>query len=301
MSHLNFLALKRGIDVKHLLTAYLPSFISLSLITLGSIIWVYGMNSVLIPNQLLSGGVIGIALIAHYMIPSADFIWIFLALNIPLFILGWRTISRPFMLYSVFGLGMFAWVSRIIKPTPMAIKDPILAALTAGVICGIGSGLVLRSMGSGGGLDILSIYFKKKFGFPIGTTVAAFNALILLAGVYFYSLQVALYSLIFLFTTGKVIDAVVSGFNRRKAVLIISDKSELISDILLRERRRGTTLLKGEGGFSHKQKNIILTVISMIELSKIKEIILDLDPEAFIVVNDTLEVLGKRQENGFLY
>ena len=301
MSHLSSLALKRGIDVKHLLTAYLPSFMSLSLITFGSIIWVYGMNSVLIPNQFLSGGVIGIALLVHYMIPSADFIWIFLALNIPLFIIGWRTISRTFMLYSVFGLGMFACVSHIIKPPPMDIKDPILAALAAGVICGIGAGLVLRSKGSGGGLDILSIYFKKKFGFQIGTTVAVFNALVLLAGVYFYSLQVALYSLIFLFTTGKVINAVVTGFNRRKAVLIISDKSELISDTLLREKRHGATLLKGEGGFSHKRKNIILTVISLIELQKIKEIILELDPEAFIVVNDTLEVLGKRQEKGFLH
>ena len=265
------------------------------------IIWVYGMNSVLIPNQFLSGGLVGIALLIHYLVPFADFVWIFLALNIPLLILGWRTISRPFMLYSVFGLGVFALVAHLIKPSPLVIKDPILAALTAGVICGTGAGLILRSKGSGGGLDILSICFKKKFGFQIGTTVAVFNAIVLLAGVYFYSLEVALYSLIFLFTTGKVINAVVTGFNRRKAVLIISDKSELISDTLLREKRRGTTLLKGEGGFSHKQKNIILTVISMIELQKIKEIILDLDPEAFIVVNDTLEVLGKRQEKGFLY
>ena len=301
MFHISSLALKRGVDIKHLVNVYMPSVITLSLITLGSVIWVYGMNSVLIPNQFLSGGVVGIALLAHYLIPAADFILIFLVLNVPLFILGWRTISRSFMLYSIFGLGMFAWITHIIKPPPMDIKDPILAALTAGVICGIGGGLILRSRGSGGGLDILSIYLKKKFGFQIGTTVAVFNALILLAGVYFYSLQVALYSLIFLFTAGKVINAVITGFNRRKAVLIISDKSELISDTLLREKRRGVTFLKGEGGFSHNQKNIILTVINMIELQKIKEIILSLDPEAFIVVNDTLEVLGKRQQHGSFY
>ena len=300
MSHLSSLALKRNMDFKNILATYLPSLISLSLITLGSIIWVYGMNSVLIPNQFLSGGLVGIALLVHYLIPSADFILIFLALNIPLLVLGWRRISRSFMLYSIFGIGVFAWVAHIIKPPPMDIKDPILAALTAGLICGVGAGLILRSKGSGGGLDILSIYFKKKFGFQIGTTVTVFNALILMAGVYFYSLQVALYSLIFLFTTGKVINAVITGFNRRKAVLIISDKSESISDTLLCEKMRGATLLKGEGGFSHKQKNVILTVINMIELPKIKEIILDIDPEAFIVVNDTLEVLGKRHENGFL-
>ena len=300
MSHLSSLALKRNMDFKNILATYLPSLISLSLITLGSIIWVYGMNSVLIPNQFLSGGLVGIALLVHYLIPSADFILIFLALNIPLLVLGWRRISRSFMLYSIFGIGVFAWVAHIIKPPPMDIKDPILAALTAGLICGVGAGLILRSKGSGGGLDILSIYFKKKFGFQIGTTVTVFNGLILIAGVYFYSLQVALYSLIFLFTTGKVINAVITGFNRRKAVLIISDKSESISDTLLCEKMRGATLLKGEGGFSHKQKNVILTVINMIELPKIKEIILDIDPEAFIVVNDTLEVLGKRHENGFL-
>jgi uncharacterized membrane-anchored protein YitT (DUF2179 family) len=258
------------------------------------------MNSVLIPNQFLSGGVIGIALLIHYLISTVDFIWIFLALNIPLLILGWRTINRSFMFYSIFGMGMFALVTQVYKPSPMVVKDPILAALTAGVICGFGAGLVLRSKGSGGGLDILSIYIKKKFGFQIGTTVAVFNAVVLFSGVYFYSLQIALYSLIFLFTTGKVINAVVTGFNRRKAVLIISDKAEMISDMLLGKKYRGVTLLKGEGGFSHKQKRIILTVISMIELPKIKEMILNLDPEAFIVVNDTLEVLGKRQQNGFL-
>ena len=259
------------------------------------------MNSVLMPNHFLSGGVVGIALLVHYLIPVADFVWVFLLLNIPLFILGWRAISRSFMLYSVFVMGIFAWTSHIIKPSPMAVKDPLLAALTAGVICGVGAGLILRSKGSGGGLDILSIYFNKKFGFPIGTIVGVFNALVLLAGVYFYSLQVALYSLIFLFTSGKVINAVVTGFNRRKAVLIISDKSKSISDSLLGAKRHGVTFLKGEGGFSHKQKNVIFTVVNMIELQKIKETILDLDPEAFVVVNDTLEVLGKRQEHGFLY
>jgi uncharacterized membrane-anchored protein YitT (DUF2179 family) len=267
----------------------------------GSGLWVFGMNSILIPNRFISGGVIGIALLVHYLIPFIGFIWIFLALNIPLLVLGWRTISRQFMLYSIFGMGAIAWMSHIIKPIRMDIKDPIVAALTAGVICGFGAGLVLRSHGSGGGLDILSIYLKKRFGFQVGTTVTLFNALVLMAGVYFYSLQLALYSLIFLFTTGRVINAVISGFNRRKAVLIVSDKSDLISDTLLREKKRGVTLLKGEGGFSHKEKNIIFTIISMIELPKIKEIILNLDPDAFIVVNDTFEVLGRRQENGFLY
>ncbi len=292
---------KRGVNVKHMLAACLPPFINLSLITVGSILWMFAMNSVLIPSQFLSGGLIGIALFVHYLISSTDFIWIFVALNIPLLILGWQSISRSFMHYSIFGMGMFACMAHIIKPAPLNIKDPILAALTAGVICGVGAGLILKSRGSGGGLDILSIYLKKRFGFQIGATLIAFNALILTAGACFCSLQTALYSLIFMFTTGKVIDAVTTGFNRRKAVLVISDKAESISDTLLSKKGGGATIFRGEGGFSHRQKKVIFTVISMIELPKIKELILAQDPEAFIVVNDTLEVLGKRQENGFLY
>ena len=304
MSHFMTLTLKRrGLNLKHMRAACLPPLISLSLITVGSIVWTYGMNAVLIPNQFLSGGLVGIALLVHYLTSFADFdfIWIFLALNIPLLILGWQSISRAFMRYSIFGMGVFAWMAHIIKPAPLNIKDPILAALTAGVICGVGAGLILKSKGSGGGLDILSIYLKKRFGLQIGTTLIVFNALILIAGAYFYSLQTALYSLVFMFTTGKVIDAVITGFSRRKAVLIISDKSESISDTLISKKGGGATIFRGEGGFSHRQKNVIFTVISMIELPKIKELILGQDPDAFIVVNDTLEVLGKRQENGFLY
>ena len=103
MSHLSSLALKRSMDYKYIMATFLPSLTRLTLITVGCIIWVYGMNSVLVPNQFLSGGVIGIALLVHYLTSFVDFVWIFLALNIPLLILGWRTISRTFMLYSIFG------------------------------------------------------------------------------------------------------------------------------------------------------------------------------------------------------
>jgi uncharacterized membrane-anchored protein YitT (DUF2179 family) len=274
---------------------------NLALITAGTIIWVVGMNSILVPNHFLGGGLVGIALLLHYLFPVLDIGWSLFALNIPLFILGWHNISRRFMIYSLYGMGTFSLAASILKPPAIEINDPILSALFAGIICGAGGGIVLRSRGSGGGLDILSVYLRKGFGIQIGTTVFAFNAMVLMGGVYFYSLQKALYSLIFLFTAGKVINAVLTGFNQKKSLMIISEHTDAITEELLCNEKRGITLLDGEGGFTHRKKKIIITISSQIELPKIKEIILKLDPDAFIVVTDTSEVLGKRYSMGCVY
>ena len=291
----------KHILLKNFFSAVKPVLSNLALIFAGSIIFVIGLKGVLVPNRLLTGGLAGLSMLIYYLFPALNIGWGYIALNIPLMILGWRSISHRFMLYPIFGVGIFSLAVAAIKPPAFEIKDPILAALLAGVICGVGGGLILRSQGSGGGLSILSVYLKKKMGCQIGTTVFLFNALVLVGGVYFYSLQMALYSLIYLFTAGKVINSVVTGFNRRKSLMIISNKSERIAQALLHDRNRGITLLNGEGGFTHQKKNIIFTITNQLELTKAKEIILDLDPDAFIVVTDTFEVFGKRLGNNCVY
>jgi uncharacterized membrane-anchored protein YitT (DUF2179 family) len=203
-----------------------------------------------------------------------------------------------FMAYSLYGMCFFTLVVDMIKLPALKVDDPILAALSAGVICGVGGGLVLRSQGSGGGLDILSVYLRKKYGFQIGLTIILFNALILVSGIYFYSIQMALYTFIFLFTSGKIVDAVLSGFNRRKSLMIISLRSDAIAEALLSKRNRGITFLNGEGGFTHQEKKVIYTITNFLELPKIKEVVLSLDPDAFMVVHDTSEVFGKRFKMG---
>lgn len=274
---------------------------SIGLIVAGSIIYIIGMKGILVPHGFLSGGVVGLAMLIHYFIPVMGIGLAYFLLNIPLAIIGWKNISRRFMIYSVFGMAFFSLASAAIHPPVPDIKDPILAALLSGIVCGIGSGLILRSLGSAGGMDILGIYLNKKFGFRIGSIIFVGNAAVLAAGAFFCNIQIALYSMIFLFTCGKVIDSILTGFNRRKALIVISDQAETIAEKILSCKGRGVTFLNGEGAFSKKEKKVIFTITSLTELPKLKEMILTLDPDAFMVINDTLEVVGKSHGSGRVY
>lgn len=272
-----------------------------SLIAAGSIIFIVGMNSILVPHKLLSGGLIGIVLIIHYLIPSLDVGLGYFLLNIPLLLLGWFHVSRRFIFYSIFGMVVFSLIAKFVQPAPTQIKEPILAALFAGVICGAGAGVILRSLGSAGGLDILAVYVSKRFGFQPGVVFMVANGLILLSGAYFFDIELVLYSLIYVYTNSKVVDLVVSGFNRRKALLIVSRHSEQIAHDILFRVNRGVTYLKGTGGYTGDSLDVIFTVTTLTELPRMKDIVFNMDPDAFMVVNDTLEVFGKRHGTRRIY
>lgn len=284
--------------VDKIVTSHKFFFYNIGLISLGSIIYIYGLNGILVPQGLLNGGVIGISILLHYLIPVAGIGSIYLLLNIPLVFLGWMHVSRTFMLYTLYGILFFSFTTAIFQPKSLLISDPILAALLAGVLCGVGGGIILRSMGSAGGLDILSVYLNKKFGLRIGSIFFASNALILVAGAFLYDVEQALYSIIFLYTSGRVMDAVITGFNKRKSLLVISESAQDIANVILESKGRGVTFLNGEGAFTQKAKKVILTITTLFELPKMKEMILSIDPQAFIIVNDTLEVLGKQHGKG---
>ena len=298
---MNTVALPIKIKCGDVLVSYKSILYNLSLITVGCIIYTIGLNGIVVPQELLNGGIVGIALLIHYLVPTAGVAVIYFLLNIPLVILGWFHISRQFMLYSIFGICVFSLTAALIYPRMPVIDDPILAALLAGVLCGAGSGIILRSLGSAGGLDILGVFLNKKLGLRLGSIFFGANAIVLILGAFLHDLQLTLYSVIFLFTCGKVIDAVITGFNMRKSLLVISDHAEAIAHRILGSKGRGVTFLNGEGAFSKQKKKVIFTITSLTELPKMKDIILSLDPEAFIVVNDTLEVLGKRHGQGKVY
>jgi len=199
---------------------------NLCLISAGSLIFVVGMNSVLIPNKLLSAGVTGIALIFHYLFPKLNVGLAYFLLNIPLMLLGFFSISRRFLLYTLYGMGFFSLAAAFIRPPTAVIEDPILAALFAGIICGAGVGIILRSIGSTGGIDILAIHANQKFGFRPGSVSFVFNSMVLMVGAYFFGLEIALYTLIYVFTSSRVLDAVLSGFNQRMSTMVISERTD---------------------------------------------------------------------------
>jgi len=276
------------------------NLLNLSMIALGSLIFILGLNGILVPHGFLSGGVVGLSILIHYLVPVIGVGAVYFLLNLPLVFLGWFNISRRFMIYTLFGTVFFSVLAATFYPQLPEIQDPILAALSGGVICGTGAGLILRSLGSAGGTDIIAVYLYNKFGLRIGLVTFSLSAVILLAGAFLYDLQMTLYSLIYLFTQGKITDAIMVGFNQRKTLMVVSDHVQTIAQKMV-ENGRTATFFKGVGAYSGNERNVLYTVANFIELAQMKDYIFKLDPEAFVVVYDTLEIMGKRYGTGRIF
>jgi len=294
-------AQSQPLDVLKIPVSWKTILYNLFLISAGNIVFVIGMNSVLIPNRLFGAGVSGVALIVHYLFPPLDVGLAYFLLNLPLMLVGWFSISRRFMFYTLYGMGFFSLAAAVIKTPATALQDPILAALFAGIICGAGAGIVLRSIGSAGGMDIVAIYVNQKFGFRPGSVSLIVNGLIIMSGAYLFGLEIALYTFIYVFTNSRVLDVVITGFNQRMSTLIISEKSQEIANEIFKQVNRGVTFFKGRGAYTGAERDVILTITSVTELPKLKGVIFAIDPAAFVVVNNTLEVLGKRHGTRKVY
>jgi uncharacterized membrane-anchored protein YitT (DUF2179 family) len=265
---------------------------NLFLITAGSLLCAVAINGILVPTQFLAGGVSGLSLFIYYLFPFVPIGVTNFLLNIPLFVVGWLFVGRRFFFYSLAGMTIFSLA--LLMPVPaIPIHAPLLQALTAGIISGIGSGVIFKSLGSGGGLDILSVILFKRFSIRIGTTVMVFNFALMLACLFRFNLEVVLYTLIYLFVTSQLVNLVVTGLNQRKAVTVVSPKWQEIAREIMENMQRGVTIVNGEGGYTGQQLRILYVVITFQELSRFKEMVHQHDPQAFMVVTETLEVMGK--------
>ena len=269
---------------------------NLLLIFIGSLLCAVAVKGILVPKQFLAGGVTGLAVLGHYVFASLPIGFIYFLLNIPLFVIGWVFVGRRFFWYSLAGMIIFSAV--ILWPYPVfPVEDMILNALAAGIISGFGSGIILKSLGSAGGLDILSIILFKRFSIRPGTTVMAFHAGLLFVALFRLPMERVLYTLIYFFINAYFVNLVVIGLSQRKAVMIISSHWKEISRQIMEKLQRGVTIVQGEGGYSGQKLHILYSVITLTELSRFKEIVRQADPDAFVVVTETLEVMGKRIGN----
>jgi uncharacterized membrane-anchored protein YitT (DUF2179 family) len=269
---------------------------NLFLILLGSSLCAIAINGILIPHKFLSGGVTGLVLIIHYLVPSLSVAILYALLNVPVFALGWMYVGRRFFLYSLAGTAIFsgalAWVH-----VSLPVHDILSSALLAGIISGVGVGIILKSLGSAGGTDILSVALLKRFSIRLGTTSLAFNSGVLVAGALLFPLDKALYTLIYIYVSTRILDLVVTGLSQRKAVYIISQRWEEISHKILEDIHRGVTIVQGQGAYTGKEEKILYTVVNFREVSRMKQLIRGIDSKAFVVVSDTLEVMGHRIGN----
>lgn len=266
------------------------------LISAGNVLCASAINGILIPQHFVTGGITGISLIIHKFIPSINLAWIYVIFNVPLFVLAWMAVGRRFFFYSILGTLSLAISIAFIHPT-IHLDDKMLNALLAGLILGAGTGLCLRSSGSQGGMDILSVMLLKRFSISIGNTILSVNFIVLLLISISYSIEAVLYTLSVIFVSSKVINLVVSGLSQRKTVFIISSQWEKISQEILKDIRRGVTIIKGEGGYTGNEEHILYSVITITEIGQLKRLVYNIDPAAFMVISDTLEVINYRIGN----
>jgi len=262
------------------------------LITMGAIIFSIGIKAIVIPHGFITGGLSGLGLLLFYFFKSlSPGLW-YLTINIPIFIIGWLFISRRFFFYSILGMILLSAAIDLISFT-IPVHDPILAVLAGGTIMGAGAGIILHSLGSAGGTDIIAIILNQKFGIRIGAFSFMFN--LTLFGFSFGVLEIdmVLYSLALSFVTAMVLDYFLGIFNQRKMVMIISEKSESIATSVNRKLNRGATLLEGKGSFTGRRKQVIMTVVNNYQLKRLEETIFTIDPDAFMVTENTFNVLGK--------
>ncbi len=253
----------------------------------------FGVNYFTIANGLGEGGFTGIAILLKYWFDWSPGITS-IVLNLPLFILGWVYLGKRAMGYTIWGTVCFSFFLWLFEDFGSPIEDDLLlASLYAGVTVGLGLGIIFRFGGTTGGVDILARLANKYFGWSIGRTMFTFDFFVIAASLFYLGRERAMYTLILVFVAARVIDLVQEGLYSAKAAMIISNRPQEISRLILEQMDRGTTLLKGKGGYTQKEKEVLYVVVSRPELVHLKGIIQQVDPHAFVVISDARNVLGE--------
>ncbi|UFJ42754.1 YitT family protein [Brevibacillus humidisoli] len=267
---------------------------SIVAIIVGTAIMGFGINAFNIPNNLAEGGITGISIIIKLLLPQVDQGIVYFALNIPLFFIGWKVLGRTAFLYTIIGtISLSAFLSLFdVLVTPSALDDTLLAALYAGVTVGAGLGIIFRFGGTTGGVDIIARLLQKSAGISMGRTLFFGDMLVIGASLIYLSLESAMYTLVAVFIAARVIDFFQEGAYAGKALTIISDKTSEITKQIL-DLGRGVTMLSGRGAFTGGTKDVVYCVVSRNEVVRMKHVIQEIDPHAFVVVNDVHEVLGE--------
>lgn len=249
------------------------------------------------PNLLISGGLTGLSILTSNVTGISLPLLIFI-LNIPTSVLSFFFLDRDFTFFSTLSillLSVFSSFYQKILPGFYLTKEPILACIFGGLLNGLGMGIAFRNGTSTGGLDIVAAILKKKFNITIGSVLMGINFIIVSSLGYFFSIDKVLFTLILMFINYNVVDKIQLGVGKQKQVLAISEKNEEIAREIYKEVHRGATYIKGVTSYKKKDVYILYVVCSSKQLVKIRQIIKEIDPDAFVAVSDTSEILG----NGF--
>ena len=262
---------------------------------IGALIYTVGLDLFLVPNNIIDGGVVGISLMTAELTGISFSIFVVL-INIPFLYIGYRINGKVFTISTLFSIVWMAIFSSFAHEFTPITTNPFLGAIFGGIILGIGVGLIIRNGGCLDGSEIVAIIFDKRTTFSVGEIVMAMNLVILGAAGFVYSWDSAMYSLVAYFIAYKMIDITITGLEESKGVMIITDaeNSEKIADTLNAKLNRGVTILYGEGGYLKTPKHALYSVVTRLEITRLKDAVYEVDPSAFITIQDVHDVFGGR-------
>ena len=263
-------------------------------ISIGCIVFALGFDLFLLPNHLNAGGLSGLSMILVHLLGIGSVGTVTILMNLPLFALGGIKIGKTFFFGSLIGVLFSSVALDLLQALPAPQTEPLLGAVYGGVLCGLGLGTVYAVGASTGGSDIIVRLVKRKMqGVPIGTISICFDLLVaVLTGITFRNMSSTLYSGIAIFITGKVLDAVVYRFDYSIVALIISSQHQAIAQAIAAELDRGATYLHGQGTYTNQDREVILTAVKRQQIAELKRLVVEIDPNAFIILQEAHQVLG---------
>ena len=266
---------------------------------LGSALFALGFSCFLLPNDISTGGISGLALVAVELLKFGSVGSLSVLINLPLFLIAGLKIGRRFFFGSLAGMLCSSVLIDAFAMLPMPATEPLIGALYGGALCGLGLGTVFTAGSSTGGSDIVVRLLKLRYrDMPIGQISICFDAMVVvITGLVFRDLNKALYTGVAVFLCGKVMDLVVYRFDNSKVALIMTKEHQKIAEGINNRLDRGATFLSGEGSFTHRQMKVVLTAVKRQQLTELKELVMEIDPTAFVIVQEAHQVLG----DGFIH
>jgi len=264
------------------------------LITLGALIYAAGFDFLLYPNDVVSGGVTGIAMILTKLAGLPIGVMT-IVINVPLFAVAWKKFGLKFIIDSLLGMVLSSiFVDLLAMPGIVLTHEPLLACLIGGVIKGFGFGIIYWEGATTGGSDILAKMVRSRYPYiNFGTIILVMDAVIILAfAVIFSNFEAAMYGVIAMFVTTKVVDLVLYGINTYNVCYIVSSRSGEVSGEITGTMHRGVTILHGEGAYTGEEKQVLMCVVKRSESVKLRAIVKSADPQAFLIVTDAKNVFG---------
>lgn len=273
------------------------SFSSIAYTIIGVVLAVIALKGFMIPNHFLDGGVTGISILAHEIF-HVNISWVMIVLNIPFIYIGYKKIGKTFAVQSTVAITLLAILMYFVHFDDAITNDKILIAIFGGFLIGLGIGFVIKSGGVIDGLEVIADYTNKKYGFTTSEIILAINTLIFLTAAFSFGPEAAMYSILTYFTATKTADYVVDGFEEYTALTIVSKEHEKVKSIIVNDFNKAISVYKGErgylpGSFNIKQDcDIVMTIVTRLEIHRIKEAIAEADPTAFFYVQSIKEVTG---------